>query len=322
MFKNNFIKAIEIWRPVDGVQVSAAYNKVGMFLELADSYYQDADEFRDISSNHKVFFNEGLVGQAWAEGRPKLLHNLQSSDCIRGQAAVKAGFNCTLAIPLFAGESIASVVTLFCSDDESYVGSVELWHKPIGTNEISLDDGYFQTDSAFEAESRKVKFMRGFGIAGIVWGTQLPFIMNNLGRNKRFVRSGSAARTGLTRGMGIPCGRKTEDEAWVVTLLSSLDTPIADRFEYWVPQDDGLVFSNGVCAHDRELVEYYSSHAMPLGAGALAQVWQTGIPTLNTDLAAEPEVIATSVKSAGLSMQVVLPVYWGERVSAVAAWYL
>ncbi len=321
MLKNNFIRAIEIWQPELESSVVGVHGKVETFLKLADCYYEGASDFEALSRDHYVRFNEGLAGQSWAEGRPKILHDLQSHDCVRGEAAVKAGFNCTVAVPVFSGDNLKSVVMLFCSDDKKAVGSVEIWHKPKDTNEIALDDGYFQTDYAFQAETRQMKFMRGFGIAGIVWGTQLPFIMSNLGRNKRFVRSESAFRTGLSRGMGLPCGRKTEDEAWVLTLLSSSETPIADRFECWVPQENGLVFSNGACAQEKGLSDRYNTKFF-LNEGTLATVWKTGIPALNTKLIDEPYIIAESAKSAGLSMLVALPVFWGDRVSAVAVWYL
>ncbi len=312
MFGNNFIKAIEIWQPANDSQS----------LELADCYYEKADEFGATSKNLQFRYNEDLVGRAWAEGRPLICQDLKAEFFSRWDVAQGANFSCVVAVPIFAVDSIKSVLLLFCGGSEEQGGAIEIWHKPHGSNEIGCADGYFRTDEQFIEDTQKVKFMRGFGIAGIVWGTQLPFIMTNLGRNKRFVRSASALRNGLVRGIGMPCGRKTDDETWVLTLLSSVKSPIAGRFEYWIPQEEGLMFSNGVCAYETGLSDAYRDLTLSLNEGTMVDVWKRGIPALSTNLADEPEAIAVSTRSAGLSMKVALPVFWGEQVSAVAAWYL
>ena len=151
----------------------------------------------------------------------------------------------------------------------------------------------------------------------------MPVIMEDLGRSRRFLRWESAQRVGVNRGVGIPCGRDGEG-AWVLTFLSALGTPIARRFETWVPDSaqTSLAFAGGYCEHAADLSAVYATTVLPPAAGTLGSVWQSGTPAIATDLSMEPKAIAAPAEDARLETMVALPVFTDGALKAIVAWYL
>lgn len=311
--KQPFIRATEIWVPTaDRKQ-----------LQLGAGLYGPLRAFEAVSQQTQFGYDEGLPGKAWAAGHPIVLKDLTNSYFKRGDAASAAGLTCAVALPIFAGQFLIAVLVLFCGDDREHVGAIELWHTPPGSVEMGLVDGYYGTADALEWNSRHIKFMHGIGLPGRVWATAMPVIMEDLGRSRQFLRWADAERVGINHGIGIPCGRDGEG-AWVLTLLSALGTPIARRFESWVPDADhgGLVLHAGYCEHAADLASVYRSVVVPPDGGLLGHVWRTGAPALASELTSEPAVIAASTAEAGLTTMVAMPVIANAALKAVVAWYL
>jgi hypothetical protein len=311
--KQPFIRATEIWVP------TADRRR----LELGAGLYGPLREFEAVSRRTQFAHDEGLPGKAWAAGHPIVLKDLTRSYFKRGDAAGAAGLTCAVALPIFAGQFLIAVLVLFCGGDREHVGAIELWHTPPASGEMGLVDGYYGTADALEWNSRHIKFMHGIGLPGQVWATGMPVIMEDLGRSRQFLRWADAERVGINHGIGIPCGRDGEG-TWVLTLLSALGTPIARRFEAWVPDADrgGLVFRAGYCEHLADLAAVYRDAVVPQEGSLLGHVWRTGAPSLSTDLAAEPVTIAQSTAAAGLTTMVAMPVIAQAALKAVVAWYL
>lgn len=311
--KQAFIRATEVWVPTRDRRQ----------LELSTGLYGPLGEFAAVSREIRFAYDEGLPGKAWAQGHPIVLKNLTSSYFKRGPAAAAAGLTSAVALPIFAGAFLMAVIVLFCGDDRDHVGAIEVWHTAPGSNEMGLVDGYYGTAEAFEWSSRRTKFMHGIGLPGQVWAAGLPVIMEDLGRSRRFLRWEDAQQAGINRGVGIPCGRDGLGP-WVLTLLSALDTPIAQRFETWIPdlERGGLVFGTGFCERGRDLGADYADAVLSADAGSLGLVSRTGVPAITTELGAEPEPIRSSAAAAGLTTLVALPVIGEGRLKALVAWYL
>jgi hypothetical protein len=311
--KQPFIRATEIWVP------TADRRR----LELGAGLYGPLSEFAAVSQRTRFAYDEGLPGKAWAAGHPIVLKDLTTSYFKRGDAARAAGLTCAVALPIFAGQILIAVLVLFCGDDREHVGAVELWHTPPGSVEMGLVDGYYGTADALEWNSRHIKFMHGIGLPGRVWATGMPVVMEDLGRSRQFLRWEDAERVGINHGIGIPCGRDAEG-TWVLTLLSALGTPIARRFEAWVPDQErgGLVFHAGYCEHVAGLAAVYRGEVVPRDGGVLGHVWRTGAPSMTSDLAREPAMIVRSTAGGGLTTMVAMPVIAQAALVAVVAWYL
>jgi hypothetical protein len=200
-------------------------------------------------------FGEGLPGKAWALGHPVILKDFNASGFERTAAAKAAGLTCAAALPVFAGEFLMAVVVLFCGDDETHVGAIELWHHDAGSsNDLKLADGYFGAADTFEFNARHAKFPRGYGLPGRAWRAHMPVIMHDLLNSKDFLRAKQALEIGINRGLGIPYAPGS-GHTYVLTILCARNTPIARRLEVWVPNQtgDALLFHGGDCDQNTAL---------------------------------------------------------------------
>src|SRR6185369_3979773 len=241
-----FIRVVELWVP----------DRTGTRLEYGGGLCGETfSEFREISENTLFAYDEGLPGKAWAAGHPIVLSELSNSYFKRADEAREVGLTCGVALPVFAGEFLMAVLVLLCGDDAKHVGALELWHNdPEVSHEMGLVDGYYGTADMFEFNSRHTKFPRGFGLPGRVWKAGMPLIIKDLYRSKAFLRWQEATEIGINRGLGIPFPHAS-GETWALTLLSARDTPIARRFEIWVPnpERDALIFNAGDCDQSTQL---------------------------------------------------------------------
>src|ERR1700739_1018185 len=158
----SFIRAFELWTP----------DEAGTSLEYAAGVYQDdLEEFREVSELALFAYDHGLPGKAWAAGHPIILTDFADSYFRRADEARLFGLTCAVAIPLFAGASIKSVVGLLCgSDSGDNVGAIELWHNNAElSHELTLVDGYYGAAKEFEFNSRHTTFPRGYGLPGRAW---------------------------------------------------------------------------------------------------------------------------------------------------------
>ncbi len=309
-----FIRVVELWVP----------DRTRTRLEFGGSLCSaEFEEFRAVSENALFAYDEGLPGKAWASGHPVILTKFASSYFKRTDEAIEAGLTCGVALPVFAGEFLMAVMVLFCGDDAKHVGAIELWQNdPDRSHEMGLVDGYYGTADMFEFNSRHTKFPRGFGLPGRTWKAGMPLIIKDLHDAKGFLRWEEASEIGINCGVGIPY--TTGEETWVVTFLSAQATPIARRFEIWVPNEarTALLFHSGDCSKQADLATLYASKTIRRGEGSIGGAWATGMPTLNEHLKQDESIAASLARASSMNQVVVLPVIENAVLKAVLAWYL
>ena len=307
------IRVTEIWVP----------NKQRTHLEFFDGLYGELSDFKGASESMSFAYDEGLPGKAWAARRPVILHSFDNSYFLRTEAARKAGLTAGIALPIFSGDYLQAVIVFFIGDDVDNVGGIEIWsNTPADSFDMGMDDGYYGTAEMFEWTARHTKFRPGFGLPGTVWQSGMPVIMQDLLSSKRTLRRDSDVKIGISKGVGIPCSFDNRQTV-VMTFLSALGTPIARRFEIWVPTEDGsaLRFGAGDCDQQPHLAECHGDARIAAGEGALGEAWQKGIPMVRASLLFEPGAAAKAASAAGLTTTVVVPVIQDGRFRAAVDWY-
>jgi hypothetical protein len=109
-----------------------------------------------------------------------------------------------------------------------------------------------------------------------------------------------------------------------MTFLSAQATPIAKRFEIWVPDASrsALVFQSGDCSRNTDLDALYASKSIAKGEGSIGGAWATGMPAINEHLKVDESIASQLARAAGMNQIVVLPVIENALLKAVLAWYL
>src|ERR1700758_769777 len=256
----SFIRAVELWVP----------DETGGSLEFKDGLYADElAEFREISELAIFAYDEGLPGKAWAARHPIILTEFADSYFRRADEARLFGLTCGVAIPILAGNEIKAVLGLLCgSDKDANIGAVELWHNDARrSHELTLVDGYYGAADSFEFNSRHTSIPRGYGLPGRAWKADEPVIIDDLGENSQFMRAREAAGAGIDVGLAIPYTTGAS-ETWVISFLSAARTPIARRFEIWMPVNDALVFQAGHCSSGTHLTATFTGKTIGKGEGA------------------------------------------------------
>jgi len=269
---NTFIKAVEIWEPDHAMTA----------LTLTKGLYGTFNRFEEVSRAMTFAYNDGLPGKAWALRHPIILNELKEPFFKRTEPAAEIGLKTAIAMPIFAGEYLRAVVVFMCGDSEKHAGAIELWHgMPDRMFEMGLVDGYYGTMDEFAWISRSVKIMKGRGLPGLVWKTQMPVIMKDLGSSAGFLRARKAAQAGITTALALPAWMY-EPEGYVMTFLSAKGTPIARRFEIWVPDitRTKLIFEEGECDQGTDLQARYDGVVLGINDSLSGSVWRTGIPVL------------------------------------------
>jgi hypothetical protein len=309
-----FIRAVEIWIP----------NKDGL-LEFGEARYERGlEEFREISELAVFAHGEGLPGMAWAARHPIILTDLVDSYFRRADEARMLGLSCAVAIPIFAGDVLKAVVGLFFGRDvDDAVGAIELWHNEADhSHELSLVDGYYGAADAFAFNSRQMKFPRGYGLPGRAWKADAPIVIAGLGESPQFLRARDAAESGIGFALAIPY-TPNDKSTWIITFLSSFDTPFARRFEIWktAAAGDCLTFDSGYCAGGADLAKIFAGQAVKKGEGCLGGCLATGMPAVIGNLGQDKCGPAAAATKAGLKEAVVLPVFRGTELQSVIAMY-
>src|SRR4030081_1069755 len=118
----------------------------------------------------------------------------------------------------------------------------------------------------FEFNSRHTKIPRGFRLPCQTWKSGMLVIIKDLHNSKGFLRWEEASEIGINCGVGIPY-TTSPDQTWVMTFLSAQATPIAKRFEIWVPDATRtvLTFQSGDCSENADLATPYASKTIRKG---------------------------------------------------------
>jgi hypothetical protein len=312
--RKTFIRVVEVWVPGNDRST----------LEFSAGLYGSAQRFGALSRQMCFGLGEGLPGQAWLEGRPIVLKQFEGANFRRTQAAHAEGLTCGIALPVFAGDFLTAVMVIFCGDDETHAGAIELWgNDPQASKDMQLEDGYYgNTADAFEFISRRTAFRQGHGLPGMAWESRLPVFQEDLGKGERFLRADSAIKVGINRGFALPCATRGRSNH-VMAFLSAMATPIVRRFETWLPDADGerLQRSGGFCEATGSVMAGGAHDAIERGQGTLGRAAFTGVPMVGEHATDEPGLVGSAAGSAGLESVVALPVLHEGRLRAVVAWY-
>lgn len=294
---NTFIKVIEIWTPSTDKQT----------LTLSDGYFGEFDEFKRETLRHKFIFDQGLPGKAWSTAKPQIITDLAHSYFQRKKFAADIGLTSGMAIPIFSGEFLIAVVVLLCGGDDSDAGAIELWSNDNGrSNQLSLLDGYYGRLKNLEQTSRNIGFAKGHGLPGLIWDYHLPMLIDDPSHSALFNRASHTTIDNITTALGFPFRNKQTD--YVISLLSSSDTPIARRFEIWLPDKahQYLFLYSGKCELDKDLAKRYEGKKVLRGDGLKGRVWLTGCPAISNDLVSD-ELVRFNVKD-DFNTGVVIPI--------------
>jgi len=309
-----FIRVAEIWCP----------SQDHALLEFGAGLFGDVPGFAS-SAAPSLGRAEGLHGEAWDQGRPILLKQIEGSHLPRAEAAKQAGLTCAVALPFFVGGELSAVLVLFGGHDQACTGAIELWHNDSRiSSDMTLVDGYYGgTPPAFEALSRDTFLPRGTGLPGLAWQRDEAVVMANLGESMRFLRGEVASDAGFQRGVALPCSALGQI-SYVLTLLSGLDTPLARRVERWSLDRPGerLVLGEGYCEVTGTLVP--ASLQMPLIDlhDAIAQSLDQGVPAVLDGAARTAGPVAASAQACGSDAVVWIPVMVEDKVSEWLVLYL
>ncbi|RZI85692.1 MAG: GAF domain-containing protein [Rubrivivax sp.] len=302
---NSFIRTAEIWVPAQD----------DTLLEFAGGFFGAAKSFGAATRSLCFGRGEGLPGQAWEEGRPILLKDFDSLHFHRTAAAKTAGLSCAVALPIFTVSSLKAVLVLFCGSDEARAGGIELWHNnPRITSDMTLVDGFYgtATSDAFAALSKDTFLPRGTGLPGLAWQRGAAVFMEDLGTAARFLRGETAAQAGITRGLALPCPTRTE-EVYVMTWLSALGTPLAQRLESWAPDAARQQLQRGF--------DFSETPGEPASAAEGIALDDVHAPIARAFVGGVPVISESTGGGLGLSL-VAIPVVSEGEVSEVLALYL
>jgi hypothetical protein len=309
-----FIRATEIWLPSED----------GLLLEFGGGLFAGAAHFAAISRAMCFGRAEGLPGTAWDEGRPILLKQFEGSNFRRTAAAQAAGLGCAVALPIFLGERLTSVLVFFCGDDAAESGALELWrNNPRVTTDMTLVDGRYGTNAAaLEALSRETFLPRGTGLPGMAWQRGSAVFMPELATAGRFLRGEEATSAGVHRGLAIPCPTRA-NENHVLTLLASATTPIARRIETWAPgaSAGSLRRSFGFCEVQGPLGAAATAVPLEGDAGCIARAFMEGLPALTNQARAEPGPVGASAAACEAGTLVAVPIISEGVVAEVLVLY-
>lgn len=315
-----FIRVAEVWVP----------SADGSVLELAEGMYDAAPSFGAQSRRMCFGRAEGLPGQAWDEGRPVLLEHLEGPAFRRTAAARAAHLTSALALPVFLDRRLTSVVVLFCGDGEGDAGALELWRNdPRVTTDLTLAGGWFgaaavTSPTTLAVDSRDTYLPRGSGLPGLAWQRESAVFIDNLGSSPHFVRAQTAAAAGVVRGLALPCATRTR-ETWILSLLSSVRTPVARRVESWLPGPGGQAGSGalqrgfGHCESAGALAGDGSGLRPAAALGAIGLAWSSGAAQLAAGAHAAGDAFAAERAAHGLSTLLAIPVVSDGAVSEVVA---
>ena len=313
-----FIRVTEVWTPSNS----------GEELRLSSGSYGALTELRENSSNRVFTYGEGLPGEAWKSASPLVLKDYDNTSFVRAEVAHKAGLTSAVAVPIFNGKTLNAVLVFLCGDKTQPNGAIEVWRDD-GLSGMSLKDGYYGDLDRFESLSKHIKFPKGRGLPGIVWKTGLPLLMNDLSNSDSFLRAKGAAEAHITTGVGIPYYSSSDksDMDAVVTFLSSNKTPIAKRFELWLPDfpRNCLYFQSAVEHGVSYAEEPDRSRLIRKGDATVGKAWQSGIPIItsgeNSELTPELTKERQYTESKQYESILAIPIFRNNFLISVLAFY-
>ena len=227
----------------------------------------------------------------------------------------------SLSLPVFAGDTLTSVVTLVVTDPEA-AGVFEIWEIVGEYEELGLDCGYFGKLERFQNVSSFVRFEKGAGLPGQAWSQELTIVHDHLAKHPGFLRAAGASADALSTAIGIPLFRGTDFLATSV-LISSSSTPIAKTVEVWKHTEPGFELqSRAVAGSDAPTVLGNDVHVGAdcglLGACVSAKSAVLTDDLRQLELASGQEALNLDDVVGGLA----IPTYVGDELRCVTCFFL
>jgi hypothetical protein len=299
----SFVRAVEVWIPD------------GDLLQRQSGAYGHLAQFEQASSALVLKRGQGLPGAAWASMQPEVWQELGAS-FVRAESARLAGLDAAVALPLFRGHELASVVVFFCGSRHQTGGCIEIW-EPTEDGRLKHRDGYYGRLARFEAVSRATRFARGEGLPGSVLQRGSPYIVEDLRSSGAFVRSAAAREDGVQSGLGLPLYFGSQI-ANVALFLSAESTPLARAFEVWTPTPEGyLERTQAFYAEGMGAFAEAGSHKVASDADLQGRAFSSGQPLAIDCAQARSFGRREAAEACGLDLAVALPIHDGERVRSV-----
>ena len=312
---NTFIRASEVWVP----------SADRTMLEFGGGLYGKATRFGALSRTLCFGRGEGLPGQAWEQGRPLVLRTFDNSYFRRTAAAHAEGITCGIAVPIYAGDFLTSVLVIFCGDDAAHAGAIELWR-----NDPASVGRHDARRRLLRHHRRHLRVhlapAPAFAAAAAcrAWpgSRDCRCSSRTSGKGARFLRADAALKVGINRGFAMPCPIRG-DENYVLAFLSALNTPIARRFEIWKPDPARarLRLDGGFCEAGGLLTAAPEHLGLDRGQGTIGRVFLTGVPAVSDNAASEPAGWGAAAAELGLETMLAVPVIQEGRLVAAVAWY-
>jgi hypothetical protein len=150
----------------------------------------------------------------------------------------------------------------------------------------------------------------------------MPLLVADVPGGDVFLRRDSAEQLMLHRAVGIPCPA-SDSGHWVMTFLSVRNSPLARRFEAWIPDaaTGKFILADGFCEIAGALTDVHATSDVPIDSGLLAAVRTTGIPVICKDVAKLDDAVARSACAAGLASLIAMPIFTGDEFKAIVTWY-
>ena len=307
----SFIRAAEIWVPGPDAQE----------LVSGGGFYGGLDAFGAFSQGMRFRRGEGLPGEAWDLRHPVVMGSFKGSTFRRIEEAAAVGLTSGIAMPIFSGPDIKAVVVFLCGDDATHIGAIEVWkNDPEEDAQIGLYDGYYGGAELFRLTSQLTRFGKGHGIPGAVWASDMPLVLRDIFRSDRFLRRKEALQVGLNLGLGLPFNYDP-GRTWIMVFLSALGTPIAGRFEIWLPDATGtrLVYDSGLSEGDADQAAATRPASIGPGDGFLGRTLATRLPVIVEDCGTDSPWLVQAGE--GPLPAISLPTFSPDgRLKAVTAW--
>ena len=268
---------------------------------------------------------EGLPGQAWDEGRPILLKQFIGSNFRRTAAARAAGLGSAVAVPMFAGERLTSVLVFFCGDDTAERGAIELWRNdPRVTTDMTLVDGRYGAQAGeLEALSRETFLPRGTGLPGLAWQRGGTVYNGRPGRGGPLParRHRGRCRAAPWPGDPLPFAGPAEPCADLPRTLRHCRSPCGSKSGRPTQPVPHLRRGLGFCEAEGPLTSAAADVAVTAGEGCVARAFRTGVPALTPAAASEPGPVGVSAGACRADALVALPIVSEGEVVEVLALY-
>lgn len=285
-------------------------------IHLQESLLIDVKTFAVVDS--VMLDDDSLLGHLSAKAASTGSAELSSAD------GMYDGIASAMAVPIFRGGHVVSVVAFALAAADVGTGVFEIW-EPVGIyEEVRLRTGYFADLERFCNVSSFVRFEKGSGLPGQAWASHCGVIHDDLPNHAGFLRAAGASAGLLRMALAIPvidisdAGiSEASDERMtsVATLISSDATPIAKGYEVW--SVDGDEFTLRSCAYQRLSTQ---AHLKPGCVLPGDEGWPSVLRHHHGAIVVDDEAsmgVGRNDATESANAMLLIPFYIGERLDSV-----